>query len=412
MFIPTFSTAGSDDYSGLPLPDNETNVFAGQAAKFLKQAKADNKTRLVIDLSANGGGNTINGWNMFKLLFPKTPIWQSNRFRNHEFSRLVMKALTNYTQDYDDVFTYAVARHFAWDGQVAPNQGPLNWTSYEDFTGGADANLTALTGFNNFTANNIAEQSIQGYGNNATTFSEPPFSPENILIITDGYCASTCSIFTYLLTQEGGVNNTLVFGGRPPLATNSSTSTSTSKIPPMQLVGGTRGTEAYEFSQLSDAAARVLSYIEERRSNGSESTLSETEFTQFKDLMPMPLANLSLQCGGGSVNLRNGYDRYVQTNTPLEFLSQEASCRLYYTAENVLRPETAWRDAVGAVWGGKGCAARSEGRLGMGGGNTTAAVSSSDEDKSTQQNAAGASGIGRSWGMVLVGCAVGMMALM
>lgn len=41
-----------------------------------------------------------------------------------------------------------------------------------------------------------------------------PFKAEDIVIVYDGYCASTCTIFSELMRQQGGVK-TIALGGRP-----------------------------------------------------------------------------------------------------------------------------------------------------------------------------------------------------
>jgi hypothetical protein len=343
LFIPSFSTSEVDAITGLELPENATAGFAKAASDFISQAVTDKKSRLIIDLSANGGGTTIAGFNLFKLLFPATQIYSGNRYRNHNFSRLLMEGLNDYADEYDDAQTYSLARHWAWVGQVSPTQGSLGWDSYLNFTGPSTANMTALTGFQNFTANSNDLSPIQGYNSSIpTTFSSPPFAPENIMLITDGFCASTCSIFVNLLTQQGGVNNTLVFGGMP-----------SSSSQPMNLVGGTRGTEEYSFDQLASNAQEVLEFVQ--GANASRPALTADQIAQYKELMPIPPSDFPLQFGGGGVNLRNGYNK--GSNTPLEFESDEASCRLFYTRQNLLDPQTTWVDAADAIWGSKQCAA-------------------------------------------------------
>lgn len=387
LVVPTFETSGSDDYTELALPQNETAEFASAASNFISQAKSDNKTRLIIDLSANGGGTTLAGFNLFKLFFPQTQIYSANRFRNHEFSRLFMKALDTYTEDYTDEQTYYLTRHFAWAGQVSPTQTALNWTSYLNFTGPDSSELTALTAFQNFTANSNDDTPIQGY-NRSTVFDDPPFAAEDILLITDGFCASTCSIFVDLMTKVAGVSHTLAFGGLPP-------SSSSSDLPqPMQLVGGTRGTEQYSWTTLANAAHDTLTYIEERLNASAPtlthdeiaSTLTHDEIRRYKALMPKAPADFPLQFRDGSVNLRNGYDR-DDDHLPIQYRGQEAKCRLYYTRENILAPATSWTAAADATWGGKPCAAVGKddgdgssaagGGGGAGGGQTQAEESSS-----------------------------------
>jgi hypothetical protein len=71
--------------------------------------------------------------------------------------------------------------------------------------------------------------------------------------------------------------------------------------------------------------------------------------------MPKSPSDFPLIFGGGSLNLRNGYAR--GSDMPLQFESQPAKCRLYYTRANILDPTTSWVDAADAIWGGKSCVA-------------------------------------------------------
>lgn len=77
---------------------------------------------------------------------------------------------------------------------------------------------------------------IYGYPANPPLYLRP-FQPENIIIVTDGYCSSACSIFVELMTHQGGVK-TIALGGRP-------------KRDPMQAIGGTKGSSAFSFSGLA-----------------------------------------------------------------------------------------------------------------------------------------------------------------
>ena len=346
LFVPTFTASGEDPISGLELPDNQTTQFGRVAADFLLQAKADNKTKLILDFSGNGGGTTLVGFNLFKILFPQTNIYSANRLRDHEFSRLLMKAFDTWAED--ESVTDNFFLHFGWAGQVSPTQDKLNWSSYLDFTGPQSSNLTTPTAFVNFTAAWSEELSVEGY-NQSTTFATPPFAAEDILIVTDGACASTCSIVVELLTNVVGVNKTLVFGGRP--------SPSNGRPEPMQLVGGTRGSEQYDWSRLADVANETLYYVQ-GRSSDSKPTLTPDEISHYKDLMPIFPDEFPLNFRGGSLNLRNGYSK--DSDIPLQFVNDPAKCRLYYTRANILEPATTWTDAADAIWGSKGCVAVDE----------------------------------------------------
>lgn len=72
---------------------------------------------------------------------------------------------------------------------------------------------------------------VTGYLNR-TNFTQP-FAAENILLLYDGYCASTCTIFSEFLRVQGGVRS-VTFGGRPDLDASGN-------IPIIQNYGGVKG---------------------------------------------------------------------------------------------------------------------------------------------------------------------------
>ncbi len=80
---------------------------------------------------------------------------------------------------------------------------------------------------------------ITGYGNRASKLPRTaPFEAQNIVVLTDGSCGSTCSIFSELLKSQGRVRS-IAIGGR-------------SKLGPMQGVGGTKGAQVYSLTLIRE----------------------------------------------------------------------------------------------------------------------------------------------------------------
>jgi hypothetical protein len=63
--------------------------FQRTTQEFLPKAVAAGKTKLIIDLQANGGGTVMQGYDLFKQLFPSEDPWGANRFRYHEAADLI-----------------------------------------------------------------------------------------------------------------------------------------------------------------------------------------------------------------------------------------------------------------------------------------------------------------------------------
>ena len=344
LVIPTFDTNGDDDLSGLPLPADHMAKWGQIAAKFLQDAKSEGKTKLIIDLSGNGGGSSQSGYNLFRAFFPKTEIYSRSRSRNHEFFRLLIEALQTWGEDNPnplvDEIQYLKNFQNILPEQVHPNQSATGWKTYTDWLGPEVADLAAETAFANFSRWSTPDFPIAGYGPVRPLLEEPPFQPENILLVTDGACASTCSIFVAAMMASGNITSTLAWGGRP-------------KSTSMQLVGGVRGSFALQFNDVFDVANFGLTYIKQRI-NAGKPVLSEEKQARFEATMPRPPKEFPLKFTGGSINFRNAYD--PGNDDILQFDHQAAGCHLFYTLQNIREPSTTW-DAAADAWKSNGCKA-------------------------------------------------------
>ncbi|KAK4610023.1 Peptidase S41 family protein ustP [Fulvia fulva] len=74
----------------------------------LQHAVTEGKTKLIIDLSDNGGGDVELGLNLFRLLFPGRDVYSATRFRAH---------------DLVDVMGQIFSKHYS-----APGQAPVDLT--------------------------------------------------------------------------------------------------------------------------------------------------------------------------------------------------------------------------------------------------------------------------------------------
>ena len=93
--------AGYEEYAVLQVPNFVGDVFAEigfqqTTQRFIPQALADGKTKLIIDLQANGGGTILQGYDMFKQLFPQLDPYGAFRFRAHEAADLIGQSFSAY----------------------------------------------------------------------------------------------------------------------------------------------------------------------------------------------------------------------------------------------------------------------------------------------------------------------------
>ena len=325
MFIPSFS---AED-----VPNNQSSIFADVATRIVNRAVGHNKTRLVIDVSGNGGGNIVRAFDLFKLFFPGRYPYSATRFRNHESIDIMGKVFSklNYT-DADSVGT------LAYTGQVTPDQ--MSDLASQDalFDGGEElgVQVSSLVANFNYTLKSDEVSPIRGFGEIANTFSARPFEPENIVIVGDGYCASTCTTFVNLMTNVGGVK-TVVFGGRP----NGNAS--------MQIMGGVRGGQFASFGLIDEWILDAASVLQ-----NDSSIITPEELQRLNETAPIGMDYMPLIVNGGGVNFRNAYQE-GSPHLPLQFSYQAADCRRYFTKENIIEPATVWATAARLVWGDADC---------------------------------------------------------
>ena len=318
------------------LPANQSAVFSQTATEIVDHATSTGRSKIIIDVSSNLGGNIVRGFDLFKLFFPDELPYSATRFRRHDAMDTLAQA-GRYSNS-----SFAITLPFLYPAQVTPDQ-ESDFGSVDDFLGDKTENgvdVSSLFANFNYSAQASEDGPIRGYGVSTDLLNKAmPFKPEDILIVGDGNCVSTCTTFVNLMTNVGGVRS-LAFGGRP-------------KKEPMQIMGGVRGAQSAQFSLIETFVNTANQLFEE---NGETSSgLNET--------WPIPTANFPLRLGSGNINLRNAYQD-DNSDLPLQFEYQAADCRLFFTYDNVMNPGTTWSAAKDAIWGDAGCVDGSTGGQG------------------------------------------------
>jgi hypothetical protein len=144
---------------------------------------------------------------------------------------------------------------------------------------------------------------VSGYQNRSNITAQP-FKTENIVVLYDGYCASTCTIFSEFMRQQAGVQ-TIALGGRP-----------TTDI--IQAVGGVKGTNSFPWTY-------ILGSVE----------------------LPFQLQELHDADYYANETALGDYE------TPLHFVYEAADCRIYYTPEMVVDQEAVWKTVADTAFKGE-----------------------------------------------------------
>ncbi|KUJ24278.1 uncharacterized protein LY89DRAFT_713160 [Mollisia scopiformis] len=302
-------------------------------AAFLAECKKVGSTQLIVDLSANGGGEVYSGYDVFKQLFPSIVPYGGSRMR------------TNPWVDYiGDVYSLAGIYNETfqppWEIKAGLTDNLTAFTSFKDLAG---PNRIYGDNFLTTTRANLSDLltttgfSVYGYG---ALPDIPPavFEPSNIVMLLDGGCGSTCAIFAEFMKSQGGVRSVSV-GGR--LQTG-----------PMQGVGGSKGAQEEPYlalEQYRDGIAAATPVIKSLPTIPAAAQIppsvdSDTPLGSKDDLLLR-----------ARVNFRNNIRSGDTSQTPLQFVYEAANCRIYYEAEDLEDMSNLWNRVANVTWGGATC---------------------------------------------------------
>jgi hypothetical protein len=307
---------------------NETKFFEDAkylAESFVYEARRQGRTKLVLDLSGNTGGFLILAYELYRLLFPAGEFTGLDRMPANDGLAALVAA--NFTGFWDE--SYGAMR--TPDDKLYEN-GP-EW--FGPYAVGAE-NMTAP--FVN--DRNVAIEGGEYYDPDfdEEPNSNPPWAPEDIVIVTDGICASACTILTGLLTRNHGIR-TVALGGRP-------------FHQPMQVMGGVRGTIVQPYSTIKTWFNNMESSFTRYDNADGAAVFSAYAAAIPREEQPPLLPELAY---AGAVNGQNGYAEDDLDGLPFHFQYQAANCRLFYTQRMMADVSETWRRAASVQWHGQPC---------------------------------------------------------
>ncbi|KAJ5595511.1 Interphotoreceptor retinol-binding [Penicillium hispanicum] len=316
IFLPTFSSS----------PQEVVQV----TTTFLQNATTAGKKNILIDVSANPGGYMTIGIDLFRIFFPDSFPYTATRFRAHDAAKYLTKAYSRDT-------TLDSSNPYAYKQMVTPDQ-KSKFSSWQALYGPHEvlgSSSSSLLANFNFSSSSSEVYPINGYGGIPLSPAKSLFSADNIAIVTDGDCVSTCAFFVKLMKRQGV--RTITFGGRPAEV-------------PMQGVGGVKGGQSLGINYINGYIQQANQLIQ-KSANTSSPLLTPSEWKKFNESSPSMASSFAWS---GNLNLRNEYDP-DDSQTPLQFVYEAAECRLFYTFENYLQQETVWQAAAKAMFGGGAC---------------------------------------------------------
>lgn len=239
LAIPSYNAA---------LPGQELE-FQNVVQSFLSAAHQAGKTKLIIDLQANGGGVVDLGLDTFAQLFPsKRPNTQGNMVSNIG-QDIIGRTFSNIEAGDKTKTARSADLAAQWTVQVDMNVDGVGFASWDDFIGPVHldgGNFTKMFQLNYSTVplTDFNKSGIVISGTNTRIGFTQVFNASDMIMLYDGYCASTCTVFSELMKTLGGVQSIAV-GGRPQLAA-------------MQGVGGVKGSNVQEFNDFISVALGVF----------------------------------------------------------------------------------------------------------------------------------------------------------
>ncbi|KAI1748789.1 hypothetical protein F4782DRAFT_342861 [Xylaria castorea] len=320
-------------------PDSPSE-FQQVAQDFFAAAKKAGKKNLVVDVSVNGGGYIFSGYDLFRQLFPDIVQQGLGRWRDGPGFKAVSDVFSansaNFNPDTapaDIIYQFESVYNWRYD----IDESNKHFTSYKDKFGPQEVLGDKFTNLMQWDFNDPLNtiNATYGFGTDITgyrsraNFTRPFAGPENIVIVLDGYCASTCTLFSQFSIHDAGVK-TVAMGGRP------------SKKGLIQGVGGVKGSQSYGYA---DVLANVQEAIAFTNDSGIIKTLSA-----YDDYV-IDRNQVS------SLNVKDEILKsHIKDGTPAQFVAEYSDCRLWWTEAMVKDVSEVWKAAASAAFKGGKCA--------------------------------------------------------
>lgn len=345
-------SAGFEDTAVLALrfmTEAAAESFQRSLTQFLDACRAQNKQYLVIDVTGNPGGTVALAYDLIKQLFPSIEPWGTSNYRAHEgFRRLgqfITNASTEAQQDNPGNYTAFInaggTSDYDADSHLDVNNNPFqDFVSYYGprSAAGGYGNYTNLTrmdlnnvDYNEATSNIV----VSGYGN-MTNVAAQPFENTKVILLSDGQCSSTCTIFSHFLKYQAKVK-AIALGGRP-------------RTGPMQNIGGIKGSEVQPFATLNGVVNFVASNIDDSELSSWNGTTLGAIYNNG-DYLVQRTASGGSKSAELSFNVRNNIAEGDTSITPLQFIYEAADCRLFYQPKHYLEITNIWTDVASQAFG-------------------------------------------------------------
>lgn len=316
----------------------DPSEFQRVVQDFFAAAVAAGKTKLVVDVSVNGGGYIFQGYDTFRQIFPDIVQQGLGRWRHSSGLSAISQVFSQRCADYDPLtapaeLIYECESTFNWRYDL--DEELKDFTSYEDKFGPVSFNNDSYTNLMQWNFDNPLDTinstfgigyDVTGY-RSRTNFTRPFGGPENVVVLLDGYCASTCTIFSQFMKWNAGVKG-IALGGRPQKGL-------------IQGVGGVKGSQSYGFADVYSQAMDAL--------DKADDAALKKELSRYTTYVieRSSAAGLNVKDEILAQNIEDG--------TPSHFVAEYSDCRLYFTPAMMSDQNAVWKAAASAAFKGGKC---------------------------------------------------------
>ena len=297
-------------------------TFSTAIADFINNATAPGREarKIIIDLQQNSGGTVALAFDVYRYFFPRSPPFAGSRMRSHYAGDVLGNALTSQFQSLvpnasSPAYQNAMAEEWVVTDRLNAETGN-HFASWAEFYGPMHYNDDDFSLIQQYDlANDDFDNNVLGvnfpdcYFTQNCTSSNVDWKPEDITILTDGLCTSTCALFVEMM-QQAGVK-TVVIGGRPEPGA-------------MQTASGSRGAASYNSDELT------IDFSIAELHNAEAATLSE----QYNDT--------GMVVNYAGFTLRDQMRPHAEI--PNQFRYLPADCRIYWTRDNFYNYTRLWLD--------------------------------------------------------------------
>ncbi|KAL7627736.1 hypothetical protein AAE478_001931 [Parahypoxylon ruwenzoriense] len=326
------------------------NTFQSTVQEFIDRSHEAGLEKIVIDLQWNQGGQPLLAIDTFQRFFPNATPFSGSRMRSHRAADVMGRTETDFWSNLslnDPWYTALAANEWIIKTRINAETGQnfSSWPEYfgpNTYVGDEFSNVQRYNVSNSVFTTDAVEETTNWTVAVPQAGKPERFSADNIILLTDGICGSSCSLFAEMMHHEAGVRVVTV-GGRPVTG-------------PMQIASGSRGAQEYSLDALDGNIELVQEIL---LHYGSTNATFLPNRTEANDVFIVSAA----------INLRDQIRR--GETTPLQFAYEAADCRIYYTPQTVYNYTNLWQYAADAVWNNPNhCVANSTGYSTIGS-NTT-----------------------------------------